>query len=284
MSFRPRKPVERCYEIRYGADTPAYLLMLFELYFIHGKITLYLLYSHGSAENHCFCYFLSVPQNAFIAGNYDTSADHDNMFFQIKVPVPSLSVTPWWTSRPSRCIQGILDVQLVQVGPRKIEFKCIGCLWKCYWLPHQQPNLFSSLYSHSVPHKWFVVSTYIHDALGELVLTVHSSPVEVLVRLFQVEVLHKCKIILWGLFWWLFYFSSCSKRTFSLFFYLAPGLPTEHSECSRIFTKHGQKPCAPHHCDASPVNTSHGTVATRVQGHTNTTRLWKAHCGDWLVV
>ena len=94
MSFRPRKPVERCYEIRYGADTPAYLLMLFELYFIHGKITLYLLYSHGSAENHCFCYFLSVPQNAFIAGNYDTSADHDNMFFQIKVPVPSLSVTP----------------------------------------------------------------------------------------------------------------------------------------------------------------------------------------------
>ena len=75
-------------------DTPAYLLMLFELYFIHGKIMFCLLYSHIGSENRYVCfYFLSVLQNAFIAGNYDTSADHDNMFFHIKVPVLSLAVT-----------------------------------------------------------------------------------------------------------------------------------------------------------------------------------------------
>ena len=40
----------------------------------------------------------------------------------------------------------------------------------------------------------------------------------------------------------------------------------EHSECCRIFTKHGQKLCAPRHCDTSTVNTSHGTVATSCSG------------------
>ena len=54
-----------------------------------------------------------------------------------------------------------------------------------------------------------------------------------------------------------------------LFKYRASGFPPEHPECSRIFTEHGRKLCAPRHCDTSTGKHERmGPWPQAAQGHT----------------
>ena len=60
--------------------------------------------------------------------------------------------------------------------------------------------------------------------------------------------------------------ATVSMNNMILFRYRAPGLPLDHPDCSRIFTEHGQRLCAPRHCYKSTANRAHGTVAANCSG------------------